>query len=236
MGDYPTSFALNVLQSEKYLSKEPAYWFFELDDKFINFTKKFLAGNVLNDSLRNVSFEGWSLDSIILDYNSQSSSCLWIVDEGDEFVLSLPNLTRIAIPMSGVERIITDEIAPAHSIPEEIFGQEPPPTWCYYFQKAALARQKEDWDEILKIKTDVDRGGYEPQNPFEWIPFVDAYLQLGLWQDARELTLLAYAADPNTAAAFCQMWKQALTAFPDTISEENLDIVYDQLACYQYQP
>jgi hypothetical protein len=236
VGDYPTSFALNVLQIEKHFSKDPAYWFFELDNKFMNFSKQFLNGNPVKDSLRNVSFEGWSLDSIVLDFDSQSGNCLWVVDEGDELVFSLPGLTRAAIPMSDVTRIITDESAMALSIPEEIFGEEPPPTWCYYFQKASLARQNEDWDSIIKIKPEVDHVGFKPQNPFEWIPFVDAYLQLGLWQDAQELTLSAYASNADTAAAFCQMWDHALKKFPDSISEDDLDAVYDQLSCYQFQP
>jgi hypothetical protein len=235
LGDYPTSFALNVLNLEKHYSEEPAYWFFELDDKFIRFTRKYLNGNELNDSLRNVAFEGWSLDSIVLDYDSYSGSCLWIVETGDELVFALPELTRMAIPMSDMERIITDESALEFSIPEEIFGEEPHPDWCYYFQKASTARQIEDWDEIQMIKADVDRDGYKPQNPFEWIPFIDAYLQLGNWRDAQELTIRAYTADPETAAALCYMWEQALNEYPDTISEQDLDTVYDQLSCYQYQ-
>ncbi|MDD2922829.1 MAG: hypothetical protein PHQ36_11155 [Anaerolineales bacterium] len=35
--------------------------------------------------------------------------------------------------------------------PRETFGDEPPHTWCYYYQKMDLARQTEDWQTVADL-------------------------------------------------------------------------------------
>lgn len=55
--------------------------------------------------------------------------------------------------------------------PVEIFGREPEHTWCYYFQKASLARQLKDWDKLEKIKKEVMEKSFKPSDPNEWLIF-----------------------------------------------------------------
>jgi hypothetical protein len=231
VGDFPTAYALNVLQSDKRFSKDPLYWFFELDKKFAYFPDRYLKGRKIEYSIRNVYFEGYSLDSIVIDYDSKSSNCVWVADQGDYLVFSLPDLTRAALPMSDLERIDTSDAALAYPIPAEIFGAEPERYWCYYFQKASLARQNEDWEKILSLMADVKKAGYDPNNSFEWLPFIDAHLQLGKWEAARELILDAYADEPATAAAFCEGWLQASRTAAEPPSEDVFDSVSEQLSC-----
>jgi len=57
-----------------------------------------------------------------------------------------------SIPLSDPSRIIiTGKDMPV--MPEDIFGKEPPHTWCYYYEKAELARQAGDWEQVAKLET-----------------------------------------------------------------------------------
>lgn len=56
-----------------------------------------------------------------------------------------------------------------------VFGPEPPHNWCYYYQKASLARQQQNWDEILHLADEVEQHGFKPRDPIEWLPFLEAY-------------------------------------------------------------
>ncbi len=56
-----------------------------------------------------------------------------------------------------------------------IFGQEPVHDWCYFFQKASLARQREDWQEIIKLGVEVNKLGLRPMDLSEWMPFYEGF-------------------------------------------------------------
>lgn len=55
--------------------------------------------------------------------------------------------------------------------PVQIFGSEPAHNWCYFFQKASLSRQLNDWDQLASIRKEVVKKNLKPQNPDEWLVF-----------------------------------------------------------------
>ena len=78
---------------------------------------------------------------------------------------------------SEVEHIFTD--ADFHTPPEAVFGPEPAHTWCYFYQKATLARQTENWDLVADLLTEASQKGSVPHDPVEWMPFIQASAILG---------------------------------------------------------
>jgi hypothetical protein len=59
------------------------------------------------------------------------------------------------------------------------FGPEPARNWCFYYQKAELARQQGDWEMIAKIGTEVENLRIAPKDLIEWTPFLQAHAYLG---------------------------------------------------------
>ena len=74
---------------------------------------------------------------------------------------------------SKIDNIITD--AAYHQLPAYSFGPELPQGWCYYYQKADLARQEGDWDEIARLGNDAQKLDLHPNDQIEWMPFLQAY-------------------------------------------------------------
>jgi hypothetical protein len=68
-----------------------------------------------------------------------------------------------------------------------IFGAEPPHGWCYYYQKASLARQTGDWEEIGRLYNQVNDLNLETNDKSEMIPFFEALVNLGRHEEARVL-------------------------------------------------
>jgi hypothetical protein len=205
VGDYPTTFALNTLYSSEDYATELPYWFIELDSGFHNDPISYLNGLDISQSLRNYSFSGNSLESIVLYYNYGGGNCLWVLDESDLMNSSIPELIREALPLSNLNRIRSQE--KALNLPSRaIFGEEPEHQWCYYFQKAELAQKAGDWDEIIQIEKVVEKLGFDPNNKLEWLPFIEAYIQVGQWEKAKEMTLSAYQLSPITRKTFCSLW------------------------------
>ncbi len=78
---------------------------------------------------------------------------------------------------SKIDNIILDGDAP---IPlAYAFGPEPAHNWCYYYQKADLARQAGDWKEVTRLGDEAQKLSLTPNDPVEWMPFLQAYAFLG---------------------------------------------------------
>jgi hypothetical protein len=87
---------------------------------------------------------------------------------------------------SDISNILDDE--DTHLPPGSMFGNEPKHDWCYYFQKADLARQSGNWNEVVRLRNELQEKGFHPNDQIEWIPFLQAYAILG---DEKQVTALS---------------------------------------------
>jgi len=127
-------------------------------------------------------------------------SCLRLIDGARpaELPEDAPAALRWSAPQSDINRIVVDATPP---VPRpSIFGDEPPRTWCYYFQKADLARQMSDWETVAALGDEARRNGYRPQDATEWLPFIQGYAGVGRCDEARELSAAVLESLPSTQA------------------------------------
>ena len=68
----------------------------------------------------------------------------------DQHLPDKPRFFRDALSFSRPELILTDANPPA-APPASLFDPEPEHDWCYYFEKAELARQRGDWQEVTRL-------------------------------------------------------------------------------------
>ena len=139
---------------------------------------------------------------ILLDQPA-SGSCVHVINgAAPEYSSADADSIRAIGAFSETEHILTDE-AP-HAPPEIVFGPEPPHDWCYYYQKADLARQRGDWDEVVKIGEQASDANLTPADPIEWMPFLQAYVQT---ENVNRLTELAplISSDPYIAQQACNI-------------------------------
>ena len=122
---------------------------------------------------------------LVLSMPSEST-CVHAID-GNNMELSANTRSEITLisPYSQINQILINESMTQP--PESIFGKEPAHDWCYYYQKASLARQRGDWGEISRLGKEVAQLGLRPYDSIEWMPFVEAYAFLGEKDDALDL-------------------------------------------------
>jgi hypothetical protein len=131
------------------------------------------------------------------------SSCVHIINGFQpEFSEGELDAIRVIGPYSELEHVLVDERP--HTPPVVVFGPEPPHDWCYYYEKADLARQRGDWEEVLKLGEEAFAKGYAPGDPIEWMPFLQAYIQTGNVERLTDLAPLI-ASEPFTAQQACQV-------------------------------
>jgi hypothetical protein len=118
----------------------------------------------------------------------------------------LPRSAAKALELSNLGQVISQ---PANDVlPPTILGAEPAHTWCYYFEKADLARQEEDWGQVAGIGDQVFAIPYYPDDYSEYLPFVEAYARTGRWEDARNLTRKTADLMPVLQPALCAVWQR----------------------------
>lgn len=91
-------------------------------------------------------------------------------------------------PYSRLEHVITE--GGSHTPPAQVFGEEPERGWCYYYQKADLARQRGEWEKIPDLLKEALDKGYYPEDGLEWMPFLQANAVMGDLEKMRSTTKL----------------------------------------------
>lgn len=86
---------------------------------------------------------------------------------------------------SHIDRIIPTGNAPIP--PAHIFGAEPVHDWCYYYQKASLARQVGDWTEVGRLYDQTVALNLDATDKSELVPFIEGLVNLGRIDDAKSL-------------------------------------------------
>jgi hypothetical protein len=192
------------------------------------YSEKRLGGSVLPDltpgtaiklPYRTVTFNGSTSQSVVI--YAPPNGCLRVFDPafGDaETYAKFPESLIAPIPISDPSRIITS--APSPVMPDPPFIKEPSHTWCYFYEKAELARQVRDWNKILELGREADQKGFSPQDAFERLPFIEANARTGAWKSAEEIARLALKEDPKIQRGLCQLWKRLLTDAPNEKASE----------------
>jgi hypothetical protein len=205
------------------------YWFLELDRGYIDLLPEMIATDFpIEADFRQFTFASSSRQSLVVYFEPDEGNCLWVLGAGDDLRPGLPVLTRDAVPISDLDQILVD--APGTPPDAAVFGAEPAHTWCYYYQKAELARQQEDWAGIVALADESAALGFSPNNRVEWLPFVVAFAHTGAWDRALDLSVDAWKYSKSTRNLFCPVWRgfeaDGLAAPAGTFAE-----AYDRLEC-----
>ena len=191
------------------------------------------AGTAIAIRYRTVTFRGSPGKSITVF--APRNGCLRVLDpvyaNAELYGRESRALTG-TIPLSDPTLIHAD--APTPSMPSALFGEEPQHTWCYFYEKAELARQVGDWGRVIELKEDADRLGLSPEDPIEWLPFIEGYARLGRWDDAEPLARLAVDADGRVRKGVCQVWGRVRSATAGQAdSQERSEALSSAFGCAQ---
>lgn len=126
-----------------------------------------------------------------------------------------------AIPLSNIDQIIT-ESNESITMPEKFFGKEDRNHWCYFYEKADLAKQKGDWNIVIKIFAEADSKNYQPLLVEEWLPLVEANINNGDYAKAREVTKAITGFSENNVAGFCKVWRTAKIDAKDSLIADEM--------------
>ncbi len=127
--------------------------------------------------------------NVLVMVQSNPNSCVRFINGASPELNAFDDgRVMMVAPYSKLDEVATDGEMP--SVPEHVFGSEPERGWCFYYQQADLARQRGEWDAVTTLLDEALNKGYYPNDPLEWIPFMQAYAVQGNVEEIREMTKL----------------------------------------------
>jgi len=156
-------------------------------------------------SFRTVDFRGSTSRAIVI--HMPKNGCLRVLDPAradqttysdqshflvDAVVLSDPTLINVN----------------ANEIAKLPFMSEPDHTWCYYYAKAELAHQNGDWKQVNDLIKEAVAMGYEPEDHFEWLTYIESQAMVGDMNSAEKLSSKILTEDKSLRAGLCELWKR----------------------------
>jgi hypothetical protein len=231
VGRLASGTTMNLIYPKPLDSQDLGYWFFELDhDIGPKSVPKLIKGRDLSATFRNFTFKGNSLDNLVVN-KAGNGRCLWVLSPQDVDNPDLPELTKLALPVANLSRIEPEPVAGDYPA-QDLFGKEPAHDWCYYFQKADLARQFDDWQKVAQLGDEAQEKGYAAQDANEWLPFIQGYAFTGQWEKAIDRSRQAFTLKAEIAPRLCNTWSGILSrATFDADGMEQLKHFETELAC-----
>jgi hypothetical protein len=226
-GGFSTSAALNLLYPQGSSSYKAgllpsdagqpnplSYWMYSLQGRFANGGTDPLSMTFYTQ-FRTLVFEGSSPRTVVFQYDLNQGSCLWAVNADDALNPFISGLVKDFIPASNLANLLP-AAQDGWTPPADLFGAEPEHTWCYWYEKADLARQQADWKGVVALGDQAGELGYSPVDlrsnaPREWLPFLEGYARLERWDEARQITQAISEKDERYNPLLCAIWQRSAT-------------------------
>ncbi|MBK6645898.1 MAG: hypothetical protein IPG44_09110 [Anaerolineales bacterium] len=164
-----------------------------------------ITGSGVETPLRRGNYLERDFGNVLVITQSSSDSCVRFINGASPELNSFDDGRIVMVaPYSRLDAVTTEGEVP--NVPVEIFGAEPERGWCYYYQQADLARQRGDWDVVTTLLDEALKKGYYPNDPLEWIPFMQGYAAQGNVEEMRKMMKLV-ALDKYLRLQVCNSMK-----------------------------
>ncbi len=208
MGGAANAAAFNQLYAFDQHTPLTQYWYFDL---FKTDPGPIIRGEApIYAEKGGMKFIGAKDQNLVIQSYPELGQCVWVLSLTDYYNPSLSGKVKETLQLSNLNRIKDGD----STLPASIFGPQPAPFWCYYYEKASLAAQFGRWDEVIRLWKEADSQRFHPSVEQEYLPFVEAAAMSGDWQLARDLGLRAYHPRGQMNDYLCTVWQRVFENAP----------------------
>lgn len=214
--DYQLAFVTNMLYSSTPGSTDMDYWWFNAPNRLQGyFARENDPAQPVETQFRTITFSS-DMSRAVPVLHRPSRGCLLVADAIYSGAPLLSELDQKMFSSTYAANILPDETP----IPADVFGSEPPRGWCYYFQKADLARQNGQWDGVQARWQEAEAAGLWPTYGPEYLPFIEAAARQDDWDTARQLTGWAFDLTEKMGPILCANWQRLRESTPTSEARE----------------
>lgn len=207
--DYQIAYVINMLYAPGRAQEASLYWWFNGPEALWDFNnQKYHPTKDIYADLRTIYFES-NMRFALPVLSKPARGCVQVLT--DDYYKGEPELSDEEMRLFALAHNGLIESQGPSMLPP--FQKEPPHTWCYYYQKAELARQNGDWEQILNLWQALSAQGYASTYGPEYLPFIEAHARANDWISARKITIKAGQATKSARPFLCNFWLKRLQPF-----------------------
>lgn len=205
---------INWIYSPAVVNRKLPYLLLYIKSRFNSTTLPSLQPDIpIQVQYRTVRFTGSTSNSVTI--YKVADGCLRVLDliyGNGETIPGASYFLLNAIPLSNLDQIQTDAAQP--TLDQSLFGPEPDHEWCYFYEKAELARQQSDWEQVVKLYDQAWKSGLSASMPVENLPFIEGLASVGNEEAALELTDRTTTVQKELCPAIYTLWDRVIQASP----------------------
>lgn len=212
---------INMMYAPQNTSTTMPYLFVSIESRLDTFLTSLEKGIEIKQLYRSFIFNGTTSQALVFYYSPPG--CVKFLDPAlDARLPQKPKYLAEAMRLSNLDLIDADPASPVE-MPASIFGQEPKPNWCYYYEKADLARRTSQWQLAADLGEQafaLNTGLYEVNAP-EYLPYIEANAHLGNWEKAIQLSRAAYQLNFRMQRVLCDTWQHIADTTSPSLQQSN---------------
>ncbi|MEI7846860.1 MAG: hypothetical protein WCK35_13750 [Chloroflexota bacterium] len=188
------------------------------------------ANTPIQAEYRTARFVSSTSNSIVIFKNA--AGCMRVLDDVYGTAETVPGANYLlsdAIHLSDPGLIDTN-VADL-TLDPVFFGKEPRHDWCYFYEKAELARQQTNWQQVLDVFDQAKKTGLSASQPDENLPFIEAYAMSGQVDQAFILTNRMVKAQKDLCPAVSKLWSRVLQKSPQVLTALAVSERLSQSGC-----
>ena len=209
---YQNGLVMNTAFNPGYGKEDVQYWWYNgPEELWVWSLGKYRPASIVMYKQRSLTFRSDMKHALpVVQDKGSSSRCIQVLAPVYEGEPLLTDGDQQMFSIARPDMILLQE----KPLPQDVFGPEPARGWCYYYQRADLARQYHQWDQVLELWRQAgsisSTFAYGP----EYLPFIEGFAERGEWEQAADLTLRANAKTPDMWTALCRNWSRILQETP----------------------
>ncbi len=208
---YQIAYGINLVYAPGNADTNSRYWWFDGPDSLRDFaTQQYKPGAPVSAAMRNIRFES-EMSAALPVLGRPSRGCLQVLT--DTYYRGEPLLSAEEEQLFDLARDgLILQAGP--EMPMDIFGPEPEHGWCYYYQKAELARDFDDWQAVRDLWEQVKEKNLEANYGPDYAPFIESLARNQEWKAAAKLTIKAGKTTKESRPFLCNFWQMRLSHLP----------------------
>jgi len=226
---------LNWLYSPEDINVPMKYMLYAIESRLGKGLPDLKADIPIYEPYRASYFKGTTSQALVFYYTPPG--CVKILDPNvDQRLPQKPKYIGDAMGLSNPALITIDGDENSAEPQSAIYNPTPSPDWCYFYEKADLARYAGDWETVVAISVNamnLDQRLYEVNAP-EYLPYIEAHAHLEQWDKAIQITETAYELNSRMQRILCDTWERiSITTKSTDQKGEAVQEMYQTLSCSQ---
>ncbi len=215
---------VNLTYSDNISSNQLSYLVYYTDARDNAWFEDEIKNQEIKKNYRSFQFIGNS--SNVIAFQFEPPGCLKMLDRTYSNSITNPNLSFRQVKEIPFSKIDLIKPQSEHTPDMRLFLEKPSENWCYYFEKADLARQFGDYEEIERLGNMAINANYFPRVASEWLPFLEGYLWKGNWEKSKWIIENIQSAEGNYSDGLCYTLNRIIEnpdfPYKKTLSETRL--------------